>query len=130
MARWLSQHYRVEADPERICVSGGASQSLACVLQSFTDPNYTKGIWIIAPCYFLACGIFEDSGFSGKLRATPEDDEGVDLSALEQQMKQLEEAEKHLPQAKVSRLPHTWRHHSRRSSLNRLLISQLASTAD
>jgi DNA-binding transcriptional MocR family regulator len=46
---------------DRICVTGGASQNLACVLQVYSDPVYTK-VWMVAPCYFLACRIFEDSG--------------------------------------------------------------------
>ena len=46
---------------DRICITGGASQNLACVLQVFSDPVFTK-VWMVAPCYFLACRIFEDSG--------------------------------------------------------------------
>lgn len=102
LSGWLGQHYNVDPDPSRICITGGASQSLSCILQSFTDPNCTKAIWIIAPCYYLACGIFEDSGFAGKLRALPEDDEGIDLIALEDSIKKLEEDEKEKPELKVS----------------------------
>lgn len=46
---------------ERICITGGASQNLACLLQVFADPVYTK-VWMVAPCYFLACRIFDDAG--------------------------------------------------------------------
>lgn len=46
---------------DRICITGGASQNLACVLQVYSDPVYTS-VWMVAPCYFLACRIFEDSG--------------------------------------------------------------------
>lgn len=102
LSRWLGEHYNVSPDPSRICVTGGASQSLACILQSFTDPNYTKAIWIIAPCYYLACGIFEDSGFAGKLRAVPEDDEGIDLVVLQNKIRELEQDEQAKPQLKVS----------------------------
>ncbi|OAA68322.1 aminotransferase, class i/classii [Niveomyces insectorum RCEF 264] len=70
-------------DPERICITGGASQNMACILQSFTDPAYTAYIWVSAPCYYLMCPIFEDAGFAGRLRAVPEDDEGIDVEALE-----------------------------------------------
>ena len=49
--------------------SGGASQSVANILQSFTDPEYTRAVWAVAPCYHLMCPIFEDSGFRGRLRA-------------------------------------------------------------
>jgi DNA-binding transcriptional MocR family regulator len=102
LSKWLSQHYNIDTDQDRICVTGGASQSLACILQSFTDPNYTKAVWVIAPCYYLACGIFDDSGLAGKLRASPEDDEGIDLAALEDSIKKLEQEEQQKPQLEVS----------------------------
>jgi hypothetical protein len=38
---------------------------------------------MVAPCYFLACRIFEDAGFGGRLRAVREDEEGVDVGELE-----------------------------------------------
>src|SRR5437762_2325217 len=78
IAKWLTEFY-APSNPitaSRICVSGGASQNLACILQVFSDPLYTRNIWMVAPTYYLACGIFEDSGFAGKLRAVPEDEEG------------------------------------------------------
>jgi DNA-binding transcriptional MocR family regulator len=93
LAGWLGRHYRVEPDPERICITGGASQNLANILQSFTDPVCTKAVWITAPCYHLACAIFDDSGFRGRLKAVPEDDEGVDLKVLEQKIQALEQVE-------------------------------------
>lgn len=43
-----------------------------------------------APCYYLACPIFEDSGFKGRLRAVPEDSEGIDLEWLEGGLKGFE----------------------------------------
>lgn len=83
LAAWLGRQYNAVRDPDRICITGGASQSLACVLQSYTEPVYTRAVWAVAPCYFLACPIFEDSGFKGRLRAVPEDEEGIDLVWLE-----------------------------------------------
>ncbi len=68
---------------DRICITGGASQSAACILQSFTDPSYTACVWVSAPCYYLMCPIFEDGGFAGRLRAVPEDGEGINLELLE-----------------------------------------------
>ncbi|KAI0200225.1 pyridoxal phosphate-dependent transferase [Astrocystis sublimbata] len=75
---------------ERITITGGASQSLACILQSFTDPSRTLAIWIVAPCYFLACPIFADAGFGSRMHAVPEDEEGVDLEALQMGMVRFE----------------------------------------
>ncbi|KAL5627902.1 hypothetical protein BROUX41_002650 [Berkeleyomyces rouxiae] len=86
LARWLGAVFGVSPDPERICITGGASQNLACVLQSFTDPNYTRNIWMAAPCYFLACPIFEDAGFAGRLRAVPEDAEGINVEDLQRKL--------------------------------------------
>jgi DNA-binding transcriptional MocR family regulator len=90
LASWLSNHYSTPRDPLRICVTGGASQSIACILQSFTDPGYTQAIWLTAPCYFIACPIFEDSGFKGRLKAVREDEEGIDLNWLEDGLQSFE----------------------------------------
>lgn len=84
---------RQGVDESRICVTGGASQNLACVLQVFTDPVVTRAIFMIAPTYFLACRIFEDAGFAGKtgkLRGVPEDEEGVDISFLRRELEEQE----------------------------------------
>jgi DNA-binding transcriptional MocR family regulator len=65
---------------DRICITGGASQNLACILQVFTDPGFTK-VWMVAPAYFLAERIFEDSGL--QVRGVGEGAEGIDLESLE-----------------------------------------------
>ena len=88
IAQWLTKFYK-PADPvseERVCISGGASQNLACLLQDFTDPVYTRNVWIVAPAYMLAFRIFEDAG--------PEDEEGIDMSYLRSQIRQSEERAK------------------------------------
>ena len=49
IAKWLSEFYGPQypsqnalvVTPDRLCISGGASQNLACVMQAFTDPVYT-----------------------------------------------------------------------------------------
>jgi DNA-binding transcriptional MocR family regulator len=93
IADWLSDFY-APAEPvvkERICITGGASQNLACVLQVFSDALYTRNIWMIAPTYYLACPIFDDAGFASKLRAVPEDEEGLDIAYLHEQIRRSEE---------------------------------------
>ncbi|KAI0022137.1 Aspartate/tyrosine/aromatic aminotransferase [Xylariomycetidae sp. FL0641] len=75
---------------DRVTVTGGASQSLANILASFTDPAATRAVWMVAPCYFLACPIFADAGFAGRLRAVPEDADGPDVAALEAGMRALD----------------------------------------
>lgn len=85
IAEWLSRSY-IPAQPicaERICITGGASQNLACVLQVFTDPAQTQIVWLVEPTYYLVFRVFEDAGFSGRMRGIPEDEEGMDVAALE-----------------------------------------------
>ncbi|KAL2121613.1 hypothetical protein VTJ04DRAFT_5640 [Mycothermus thermophilus] len=73
---------------DEIAITGGASQGLACLLQSFTDPTYTRAVWMAAPCYFMASGIFEDAGFRGRLRAVPEDEGGICVGELERRLRE------------------------------------------
>ena len=74
-------------EEENICITGGASQNLACVLQVFTDPLVTS-VWMVAPSYFLAETIFENSGL--KVRGVREGDGGVDVEGLERMMREVE----------------------------------------
>ncbi|MCJ1369186.1 hypothetical protein MMC20_000395 [Loxospora ochrophaea] len=92
VAAWLTAFYQPSSaiSPERICVTGGASQNLACLLQVFSDPIYTRNVWMVSPTYYLACRIFEDSGFSGKLRSVPEDEDGIDIEFLESEISKSE----------------------------------------
>ncbi|CAG7956274.1 unnamed protein product [Penicillium olsonii] len=97
IAAWLSTFYQpcAPVTPSRICITGGASQNLACVLQVFTDPIYTRNVWMVAPTYFLAARIMDDAGFAGRLRGIPEDDEGIDLDFLEKGLQAAEAAAQH-----------------------------------
>ena len=94
IALWLTRFYASDSpiSPERICISGGASQNLACILQVFSDPIYTRNVWMVSPTYFLACRIFEDSGFHRKLRSVPEDAEGIDIQFLEKGLRESDKA--------------------------------------
>lgn len=103
IAQWLASFYgglygpaaAVDGDCqhayERISISGGASQSLANILTAFTDPIWTRRIWMIAPAYVLACRTFEDAGFHARLRTVPEDDQGLDVEYLRREMEQVEQ---------------------------------------
>ncbi|KAI2638221.1 PLP-dependent transferase [Xylaria nigripes] len=96
VARWLGRFYAPAqgggADTDRITITGGASQNLACVLQSFTDPAQTLAVWMVAPTYHLATPIFGDAGLGKRLHAVPEDEEGVDVGYLERSMRVVEDA--------------------------------------
>ncbi|KEF56630.1 uncharacterized protein A1O9_06819 [Exophiala aquamarina CBS 119918] len=112
IAKWLNAFYCPSQPtlPARICVTGGASQNLACILQTFTDPVYTRNVWMVAPTYYLACRIFADSGFDGRLRAVPEDGQGIDINYLEHALHKSEE--KALAEGNTSvriKLPKPWR---------------------
>ncbi|GME28623.1 aminotransferase [Neofusicoccum parvum] len=96
IAAWLTDFYH-PSEPvtdDRITVTGGASQNLGCVLQFFTDPIFTRNIWISSPAYFLAFPIFEDAGFHRKLRSVPENGGGVDVDFLRQEITKSEEKAK------------------------------------
>ncbi|KAE8146330.1 pyridoxal phosphate-dependent transferase [Aspergillus avenaceus] len=88
---WLSRNYGLSKsiEAERICISGGASQNLACVLQVFTDHIHTRYVWLVEPIYHLAFRIFEDAGFYGRLRAVPEDENGINIDFLERAIQSL-----------------------------------------
>ena len=92
IAHWLTQFYQTPSEilADRICITGGASQNLACILQVFSDPLFTRNVWMVSPTYYLACRIFEDSGFHGRLRSVPEDEEGVDIGYLRKALHQSE----------------------------------------
>ena len=96
VASWLTKFYQ-PVDPipeERICITGGASQNLACLLQVYTDPVFTRNVWIVAPAYMLSFRIFDDAGFHKKLRAVPEDEEGIDIEFLRREIRKSEEKAK------------------------------------
>ena len=89
IATWLTKFYKLRhvISSERICITGGASQNIACILAVFTDPNYTRNVWMVSPTYFRACPIFEDAGFYDRLRSVPEDDEGIDIEFLRKELR-------------------------------------------
>lgn len=82
VASWLSTVYSRDVDYGGLAITNGASGNLSNVLQKFTDPLYTRRILMIEPTYFLACPIFEDNGFQGKLRGIPEGQCGLDIEFL------------------------------------------------
>ena len=91
VAKWLTSFYKNPISMERVAITGGASQNLACLLQTFTDPVFTRKVFMVMPTYYLACRIFDDSGFAGRLKGVPEDVEGIDIAFLEQQLKLSED---------------------------------------
>nr|POE86460.1 uncharacterized protein CFP56_46644 [Quercus suber] len=96
IADWLTAFYKPRSpiSASQVVATGGASQNLGCMLSVFTDPEYTRNIWIVAPAYFLAFPIFEDAGLGSKMQAVPEDEEGLDIEQLRKEMAKSEERAK------------------------------------
>jgi DNA-binding transcriptional MocR family regulator len=93
LASWLTKFFKPQ-DPitdDRMVISGGASQNLAVLLNVFTDPSYTRHVWIVAPAYHLSFRVFQDAGFHDKFRAIPEDDEGIDIEYFKQAIQKAED---------------------------------------
>ncbi|KAJ5267196.1 Pyridoxal phosphate-dependent transferase major region subdomain 1 [Penicillium angulare] len=88
IAKWLTDHYSppgsIQAD--QICITGGASQNLASILQAYSDPVYTEAVWLVEPCYHLVFRVFEDAGFYNRLKSVPEDESCMDVEALERSL--------------------------------------------
>lgn len=98
ISSWLTSNYKPVAGPippSHITISNGASSNLANILAKFTDSgSYTRAVWMVEPTYFLACPIFEDAGFVGRLKGVPEDKEGIDLDFLREGLRETERAAK------------------------------------
>jgi hypothetical protein len=94
IAKWLTDYYGPQETitSDRVCITGGASQNLASILQVFTDPLQTEMIWLVEPTYHLIFRPFEDAGFYGRMRAIPEDESGMDVQALERALEELTHA--------------------------------------
>lgn len=91
LATWLGQSYGSPDTPDEICITGGASQAVACILQSFTDVGVTRGVWVVEPGYFLVGGMMRDAGLGGVVRGVREDGRGVDVGALGEGMSRVDE---------------------------------------
>ncbi|KAG9243172.1 pyridoxal phosphate-dependent transferase [Calycina marina] len=97
IAQWLTSFYSPSSgaiSTDRIVITGGASTNLASILQIFSDPNLTKCIWMAEPTYFLACTIFQDAGFAGKMKGVPENKYGIDVGFLRAALEQFESESK------------------------------------
>lgn len=84
LANYLSQGYGSAVDPDLLMASNGASGALHLIAQQFAEPGDT--ILVEEPTYFLAHRVFTDRGL--KLVGVPMAEDGVDLGALEQAVKE------------------------------------------
>lgn len=85
ISKWFSRMYnRPAADPDLLAITCGASFGLANTCLQFTDPVYTRRIFMVTPAYFLAARIFQDAGFTSKMYAIDEEGgDGLDVAQLE-----------------------------------------------
>lgn len=88
LAEFLAAHYGRPVDPERLLVTGGASQGLDLICTLFTrssDRDCDRDCGVIfaeEPSYFLALRIFADHGL--RVISLPTDEDGLVPEALEE----------------------------------------------
>jgi DNA-binding transcriptional MocR family regulator len=85
-------YQKSRVDLTNICITTGASFAIPTILNVLTDSAITKCIWVVSPCFYMACRMFEDVGFAGKIKAVPKRGDGsVDVEALDQAMGEVEQ---------------------------------------
>ncbi|SCU83694.1 LADA_0C12992g1_1 [Lachancea dasiensis] len=84
----LDHRSRMVTKPEFLNLTTGASYGFMNILLQTTLPhtNYTRQAFIVTPTYFLINDAFLDAGFTGKLTAIEELDDGLDIAFLENRL--------------------------------------------
>jgi len=85
LAAFLSASYGAETSPDDLFLTGGNSQAIDMVSNVFANPGDT--VFVEEPSYFLAFKIFRDHGLN--IVSLPIDEDGVDISALEQALESV-----------------------------------------
>jgi 2-aminoadipate transaminase len=83
LARFLSEHYSMDIEPESLLITAGASQGLDLLCTLFAKPGDT--ILVEEPSYYLALQIFREHGL--KPITVPMDQGGIDIERLEASLK-------------------------------------------
>ncbi|CUS14678.1 unnamed protein product, partial [Tuber aestivum] len=98
IASWLCDYYASYGgmvDETRIAVTAGEVEgALAAILARFTDPVYTRTVWVVLPAEVgWLEGIVGDAGLDGKLRTLPEgsNGEGIDMEIFEDRLRDEED---------------------------------------
>jgi 2-aminoadipate transaminase len=82
LADFLSEHYGIGVDAERLLISNGNSQAIDLCCAALATPGDV--VFVEEPTYFLALRIFADHGL--RVVGIPVDDEGLRIDALEAQL--------------------------------------------
>lgn len=82
LARFLSDEYDVDLNPDHLFITGGISHTLELICTMFTRPG--DAIIVEEPTYFLALRIFKDHQL--KIIGSPMDPNGLMMEALEERI--------------------------------------------
>ena len=85
LARFLSEGYGFDVQPDRLFVSSGASQALDLICTLFVPPGST--VCVEEPSYFLALNILADHRL--RVASLPTDGQGLIVDGLEERLAEL-----------------------------------------
>lgn len=87
LAGWLTEDYGQQICPEELLVTNSSSNALDMICSQLTSTSQAKQTVLVEdPSYFIALKLFKARGF--EVVALPMDNEGIELSALEQAIKE------------------------------------------
>ena len=88
LARFLSEGYGFDVQPDRLFISSGASQALDLICTLFVPPGST--VCVEEPSYFLALNILADHQL--RVASLPTDGQGLIVDGLEERLAELRPA--------------------------------------
>lgn len=87
LAGWLTEDYGQQISPEELLVTNGSSNALDMICSQLSSSSRAKQTVLVEdPSYFIALKLFKARGF--EVVALPIDNEGIELTAMEQAIKE------------------------------------------
>ena len=89
LATWLSEDYEQTISADELLVTNGSSNALDMICSLFSRPQaqgQKPTVLVEDPSYFIALTLFKARGF--EVIALPMDEEGIELTALEQAIRE------------------------------------------